>query len=176
VATADWARDNSVVDWARGGAGPRPECARQTGHWERRFWRLAGDGIERERERERECDVGGGWVIGRKQRTTSGGWWLFRWCWWKLGQHLRRKGVMGQQITVHHVMFCSFSLFFLFSTFYFLNKSKELYLFIDNSILNLYFMASPHLTLYRLKGKKGVERLTALQTRIQVFLNQQCFS
>jgi hypothetical protein len=75
--------------------------------------------------REREGDVGGGWVIGRKQRTTSGGWWLLRCCWWELGQHLRRKGVvgqdmalMGQQITTYHVMSCSFSLFF--SLFYLL--------------------------------------------------------
>jgi hypothetical protein len=57
--------------------------------------------------------------------------------------------------------FVPFLYFFLFSTFYFLNKSKELYFFIDNSILNLYFKALPHLTLYRLKGKKGVERLTS---------------
>jgi hypothetical protein len=28
VAMADWTRDNSVIDWARRGAGPRPECAR----------------------------------------------------------------------------------------------------------------------------------------------------
>jgi hypothetical protein len=72
---------------------------------------------------------------------------------------------VGRQITAHHVMFCSFSLFFLFSTFYFLNKSKELYFFIDNSILNLYFKVSHRLTLYRLKGKKGVDHLTALKTR-----------
>jgi hypothetical protein len=34
--------------------------------------------------------------------------------------------LMDQQITAH-IMFCSFSLFFLLSTSYFLNKSKELY-------------------------------------------------
>jgi hypothetical protein len=28
VAMADWTRDNSVIDWARRGAEPRPECAR----------------------------------------------------------------------------------------------------------------------------------------------------
>jgi hypothetical protein len=35
VATADWARDSSAIDWARGGARPRTECAWQTRHWER---------------------------------------------------------------------------------------------------------------------------------------------
>jgi hypothetical protein len=26
MATVDWTRDDSAIDWAQGGAGPRPEC------------------------------------------------------------------------------------------------------------------------------------------------------
>jgi hypothetical protein len=88
---------------------------------------LPGDWIEREGGRGREIER---WWLGdqeERERLLAAAGWLLRWCWWKLlGQHLRRKEVMGQQITAHHVMFCSLSLFFLISTFYFLNKSKEL--------------------------------------------------
>jgi hypothetical protein len=66
VATADWVQDGNAIDWARGGARPRSECARQTGHWERRFLRLAGDGIERERERERRW-----WRLGDREETED---------------------------------------------------------------------------------------------------------
>jgi hypothetical protein len=60
MAMMDWVWNDSVIDWVRGGAGPRPECARQTGHWERRLWRLAGD----ERERERDW-----WWLGDREET-----------------------------------------------------------------------------------------------------------